>query len=324
MLHITNGDLAAGMLRAAGVPGEILPWRDVLHEGPVLGGFPLASLSELRARFIADCGFEDFDTALSSFRERDERLRTCLDDDEIVLWFEADLYDQLQLLQVLDALVTEAPGAGPVTLVEVDGYFGHMTPADMPGLFEDRRPVSSEHKELGCRAWEAFRSEQPGDLQVLTQEDTSALPYLAAAIARHFEEYPGCDDGLTRTERQILGPLGGGPKTPVELFKATLAAEQRLFLGDAGFAMLLRGLAAEPSPLVVRADGDQWPEASAPRRDAFWRAPIILSEAGVAVFNGKADWMALSGRSLWRGGVLVDEANNWRFDPSTGGLRMMV
>ncbi len=33
MLHITNGDAAGLKLQRAGVPGIVLAWRDVLHEG---------------------------------------------------------------------------------------------------------------------------------------------------------------------------------------------------------------------------------------------------------------------------------------------------
>ncbi len=56
-LHITNGDSAAGVMREAGFDGEILPWRDVLHEGPVSAEPPLTTLSHLRAHFIADKGW---------------------------------------------------------------------------------------------------------------------------------------------------------------------------------------------------------------------------------------------------------------------------
>jgi hypothetical protein len=34
-LHVTNGDSAAGTLRATGVVQRIIPWRDALHDGPV-------------------------------------------------------------------------------------------------------------------------------------------------------------------------------------------------------------------------------------------------------------------------------------------------
>ena len=54
MLHITNGDSAVRIMREAGVSGELLPWRDVLHEGPVPMTDSLAQLSQIRAQFIAD------------------------------------------------------------------------------------------------------------------------------------------------------------------------------------------------------------------------------------------------------------------------------
>ena len=38
MLHITNGGSAASGLREAGIPGAIVAWNDVLHEGPVPAG----------------------------------------------------------------------------------------------------------------------------------------------------------------------------------------------------------------------------------------------------------------------------------------------
>jgi hypothetical protein len=57
MLHVTNGDSAAEGIRASGVAGEVLPWRDVLHEGPVPAGLALAELSRVRAGFIADKGW---------------------------------------------------------------------------------------------------------------------------------------------------------------------------------------------------------------------------------------------------------------------------
>jgi hypothetical protein len=65
MLHITNGDSAAEVIRRAGVQGDVLPWRDVLHEGPVPQGLSLEELLGVRARFIAAAGWASFDDALA-------------------------------------------------------------------------------------------------------------------------------------------------------------------------------------------------------------------------------------------------------------------
>ena len=57
MLHVTNGDAALAAIRGTGVEGEILPWRDVLHEGPVPAPATLDSLRPVRARFLGGQGW---------------------------------------------------------------------------------------------------------------------------------------------------------------------------------------------------------------------------------------------------------------------------
>ena len=69
MLHITNGDTAIPLI--AGVAqGEILPWRDVLHEGPVRAAWS----AEERTRFIAEAFHTDAGKVAESFRQRDSAL----------------------------------------------------------------------------------------------------------------------------------------------------------------------------------------------------------------------------------------------------------
>src|SRR6185295_20229923 len=107
VLHITNGDVAGGLLQHAIAGrlianGPVVPWLDVLHEGPVCAGRGLDELSRERAAFIAACGWGPLSEVASSFERRDALLRTAPTHDEVVLWFEHDLYDQLQLIQLLD------------------------------------------------------------------------------------------------------------------------------------------------------------------------------------------------------------------------------
>ena len=101
-LNITNGDSAAGTMSEAGVEGKIIAWRDVLHEGPVDSSLSLEELSKQRARFIASNNWDDFAHISGDFSDRDRVIRQLDYFDEVVLWFEDDLYDQLQLIQLLD------------------------------------------------------------------------------------------------------------------------------------------------------------------------------------------------------------------------------
>src|SRR5688572_5795455 len=116
MLHVTNGDCAADRIARAGFGGEILPWRDVLHEGPVPANLDDAGLRVRRAEFLGGPEPAAVESALRDLEERDARLAVP-SRDEIVLWFEPDLYDQLQLLQVLDRLSRDDLTETPVTAV---------------------------------------------------------------------------------------------------------------------------------------------------------------------------------------------------------------
>jgi hypothetical protein len=69
LLHLTNGDCAVPALRAAGADGEILPWSEVLHDGPVPQLEP-EELRAVRARFLDD------DEGLLA--RRDRRLATAI------------------------------------------------------------------------------------------------------------------------------------------------------------------------------------------------------------------------------------------------------
>lgn len=237
MLHITNGDCAVAVLTRV-VSGTILPWRDVLHEGPVRAGFPLEELSRERAAFIAAAGWGALSEVEKEFEARDAAFRRAGEHDEIVLWFEHDLYDQLQLIQVLDGL---AALRGPqISLVCEAEYLGTMLPERAAELFELRNPLVRRHFQEAQAAWAAFRSPDPRDLEKLK---TASLPFLAAALRRHLEEFPWTTDGLSRTERRILDALRGGPLPFPQLFRAV--EEDPAFLGDAVLAWHLQRLREE-------------------------------------------------------------------------------
>ncbi len=72
MLHVTNGDVVAGLVRDARLPGAIVPWQDVLHEGPVPGlPFSHEELRDVRARFIETCGWSPYEAVYGMFAARD-------------------------------------------------------------------------------------------------------------------------------------------------------------------------------------------------------------------------------------------------------------
>jgi hypothetical protein len=283
VLHVTNGDAAVSVMRAAGIEGDILPWRDVLHEGPVPAGLPLAALSDLRARFIAEAGFGAYEDIRRDFAIRDAALLAA---GEVTLWFEHDLYDQLQLVQILDAL--RGRGAR-IWLVQADSYLGRISPSDLAALRPLRAAVTETQVALAARAWDAFRASEPARLQRLCEEVPGELPFLAPALRRHLEEFPAPTDGLSRTERQILAAVERGASSFAAVFAATQAMEEAIFMGDIWLGRHLDRLQAGARPLLTR-------------------DPLALTEDGRAVLAGKLDNLALNGIDHWLGGVHLRRA----------------
>lgn len=315
MLHLTNGDTAVDALRAAGMEGPVVPWRDVLHEGPVPAGLAPEDLRAVRAAFIAAQGWGDAAAVAADFARRDATLADAAAHDEVVLWFEHDLYDQLQLLQVIDHLTAAGVEAG-VTLVTTDHYLGPAEPARLRALFSSRTPLAAAQRRLAAAAWQAFRAPEPTALAALTAGDTEALPFLGGALVRLLEEYPEARTGLSRSERQILEVVAAGPVTPAAAFRASHHdREARLFLGDTVFAAYLARLGRTPVPLLTFADGGT---VRAPRggeaASGFWSTPLRLTEEGRAVLGAEVDYVARAGLDRWLGGVhLYGRTVRWRW-----------
>jgi len=139
VLNITNGDSSVHIMRQAKITGDFLPWRDVLHEGPVPGQLSLSELSAVRAEFISTRGWGQLATILDGFTQRDNKLASCSEYDEVILWFEHDLYDQLQILQILDWFATEGPPINNLFIICNNQYLGLLSPEQMRQLLVKKR-----------------------------------------------------------------------------------------------------------------------------------------------------------------------------------------
>ncbi len=324
-LHVTNGDSAGNTLRQTGLGGTVLPWQDVLNEGPV-PAVPAAELREVRATFLSDCGWGSRNAILDELERRDRLFEQAVAERPVVLWFEHDLYDQLQLLQILD-LVREV-GVDPERLELINvGTFegrpnfkgpGELNADELETLWPLRRPVTEELVALAADAWAAFRAPEPTAVESLVGGDTSSLPFLGSAFRRLLQELPSVENGLSRSERQLLEALADGPQTPVQMFLASGAREAAPFEGDAWVFRRIAELAAG-EPLIEVAGGGAFPQPP-PHADAvsFAGTALALTDAGRAVLTGGADRVDLLGLDRWLGGTHLRPDRLWRWDSAAG------
>jgi DNA-binding transcriptional MerR regulator len=320
LVHVTNGESAGNTLRQTTLGGAVLAWQDVLHAGPV-PAVPRRELLRLRAGFLAEAGWGSRHAILASLERRDRQYLDALREGvQLVLWFEHDLYDQLQLLDAL--ALAHAAGAAP-DLVVVDSFpgkpsfrgLGELTAEQLETLWPQRRRAGEETLAAAAAAWEAFRAPNPSALAEWAAREVPELPFLAPALGRLLQELPAPGDGLSGTERRALAAIAAGHATPRDAFLVEQDEEPAPFLGDTWFFRTLAELGAGPNRLVESTDREQLPPAP-PLGDAhrFPSLPLRLSAAGERVLAGEADRVELLGIDRWVGGTHVTTESLWRWD----------
>jgi len=320
VLHVANGSATTSLIEASGLPGRTLSWADSLYDGPV-PDVPDEELVQIRASFHASP-----DHPLEGNIEGFTAWRRAVDDDEgydeLVLWFEHDLFDQLNLIHVLSYLGRRHALLRPVSLVTLDRFpgvadfkgLGQLTPADLASLFARRQHVTERHIVLAKRAWAAFRAADPRSIEAVLSGDTSALPFLSAALARHLEEFPSEACGLSKYEQRILDAAADGAVSLRTAFSNIHDGERAYYLTDTSFVDRVRDLAAATPPLLAVTtkvgDGAGIPDGA-----------VSLTAAGHDVRSSTADRVRMCGIDRWIGGVhLSGHGPLWRWSARRGQL----
>jgi hypothetical protein len=324
-LHVANGTSTTMTIEAAGIPGACSIWADPLYEGPVPAGLSDTELLDVRVRYLAGpatltwaawAGSDPSQDPANDLREWRAAIERHESYDELILWFEHDLFDQLNLIQLLTWIRDHLPATKAVSLICIGSFpgrphfkgLGELMPDELASLLDTRQPVSSQQYEVARRAWRAFREPTPNALDELRQIDISALPYLAAAITRFLQEYPWTTDGLSRSERRLLELAHGGA---IELWKAfprMSEGEQVYYVTDGSLAALADTLSRTSPPLLTL-------DLSGAAEGHDLRGIVALTETGRSVLSGPLDRVATCGIDRWLGGVhLQGDADLWRWD----------
>jgi len=316
-LHVANGTSVTMTLEAGGVPGIMSIWADPLHDGPVPAGLTDDELRELRWGHLGGAAVVDPVNDMRRWR----RVIAAHDEyDELVLWFEHDLFDQLNLVQLLTWIRARVPREKRVGLICIGSFpgrpdfhgLGELTAAELAPLLESRRTITEGEYALAERVWGAFRESTPEALDHLRRSDTTAMPFLAPAIERFLQEYPWTRDGLSRTERRLLQIADSGPVAMNSVFPRMHEDEKAYYVADLELKDLIETLSRTSPPLVSFAGEETGRN--------FWRGKVALTDAGREVLAARGDRVAC-GLDKWLGGVHLRSGSDvWRWDDERGSV----
>jgi hypothetical protein len=290
-----------------------------MYEGPAPADLNDEAWRETRARFMADADYASLEEARQYLKACEDSLAAFSRHEEVVVWLDHRLSDQLILIKVLDWFSRRDLGSVKLSLICIGRYpgmdyflgLGALTADQLAVLVDTRLPVREAQYHAAQAAWKAFTSPDPTAIERLIASDTMALPFLAAALRRHLEQFPSTDNGLSRTERQALSVLREkGSLSGARLFVAVQRQEDPVFMGDGSFYRVMADLSKARHPLV---------QISENLEDDL--GEVTITETGRGVVEGRADHIGLNGIDQWLGGVhLKGDRAAWRWDGASGRI----
>jgi hypothetical protein len=300
IVHVCNGDSTADTLSLADLPGDIRVWADALDLGPVL---PVSDAEHYKVRGEMWAQLSGGSAADSAQRlaDWDKGIDEAAKAEELILWFEHDLFDQLALVRLLARLARKGLPQ-QLTIVSIDRHpevpnfigFGQLKPEQLAELWARRTPLSRDAIDEAITAWIAITAADPRALPFLVRR-VKALPFLSGALERQLEELPDPTSGLSRTERQLLAAIARGEATAAALVKATQAIDPRYPMTDVVLSKTLKTFAR-----IGYTDGTD---------------TVAITALGRQALAGAIDRVHEQGIDDWRGGVrLHGKGPVWRWD----------
>ena len=267
----------------------------------------------LRARYLAANYELNPDKSEEELRQQEKILADFRDYQEVVLWFEHDLFCQTNLIHLLNWFSHQSDWSDTtVSLICTDRFpgiddfrgLGQLNPQQLASLFAQRQEVTKVQLELAHAAWLAYGAPDPTAIEQLLLHDTSPLPFLKHAFELHLQRFPYKSNGLGRIENLALGIVAAGTTRFDEVFARFGSTEPVYGLGDSQFWNALMRLSDCANPLL-----------KIERTSAIRDAQVTITNLGHTALSQQMDFVELNGIDLWLGGVhLKGTSDVWRWD----------
>jgi len=210
-LHIANGNILAQNILDLGLVGDIVIWREMLCEGPTTYELGTPEFIEIRTNFLNEyyqINPEDYE---EKFLKELHKLDSIKDVDEIILWFEFDLFSHINMIAAISRLLENKIDL-PVFLVcskKLKGEkefqpLSQLVLKDLKNHFDQKIHLDQDDLELANLIWQYYNEDNPLKLKALIKQKSN-FEYLSSCVRTHIERFPNSRTGLNTIEANILG-----------------------------------------------------------------------------------------------------------------------
>ncbi|MCY2687030.1 DUF1835 domain-containing protein [Salinimicrobium sp. TH3] len=210
ILHITNGDDLSEQILNLKLPGDVITWREMLCEGPASMDVGDEEFVTLRKTFLYEKYKITEDRYQKEFLAELVKLAAINNYDEVVLWFEFDLFSHMNMLALISFLLQNKK-TGPFSLVcsrklkgeEEMAPLSQLSPKHLKEHYKQRISLTDEDIQTAQLIWELYCSKNPKRLASEIKKTTN-FEYLSSSIRAHIERFPSVKTGLNTLEVNVL------------------------------------------------------------------------------------------------------------------------
>lgn len=204
--HVLNGDCLAEQLRQTAINQDFIICRECLIDGDVKAD-NLDNFWKIRAKFIV----ESYEATIEDYFERTvkefERLSNLPENSEVYLWFENDLFCQVNMWFVLSIL----PKKHNLKVFRIfpiieNGElwkgFGNANIESLEKAFSSKVRFEQKDIDLGVHLWETYQKNDLQNLEELSKIFSNCFEYLGEVCQAHIDRFPS-NNSLGRPEQLI-------------------------------------------------------------------------------------------------------------------------
>jgi hypothetical protein len=232
--HILNGDHLAEQLKATKINQDFIICRECLIDGNISAD-NLSEFWELRAKFISETfGADDY---CQNVVQELDKIENLPEDSDVCLWFENDLFCQVNMWFVL-SLLSHQPHLKlyrvfPVVDNAADIWkgFGISTNKTLEKAYNSKVTFQTKDIELGNNLWAAYQSHNFVKLKELSKQNSACFRYLEEVCDAHIDRFPK-NNSMNRPEKIIKEIIKSGSNDFQKIFAEFSAREGIYGFGD--------------------------------------------------------------------------------------------
>ena len=211
-LHITNGDNTTNYLKKLHFSGDFITWREMLCEGKTTTDVGSEIFWKNRFNFLKSSYKISKQKFINYTLKEYRNLCKKKDTKEIVLWFEYDLFCQINMIAVISWLKKYRKGyhislvcSGKIKGSKKLKGLSELTVNQLHQHYKNRVDLTQDDIEYADYIWQLYCSDTPLRLETVYKfNPMSPFHYLAKAIEAHLQRFPSLKNGLNCLENSIL------------------------------------------------------------------------------------------------------------------------